>query len=283
MKTDLLIHDDTQRVLDRYLSNPAHALLLTGKMGSGKSMLALELATSVLRLPSALSAVTSPYVRRLAPLEGKISVEDIRLLGSFVSRIVPGRTGISRAIIIEDADTLTREAQNALLKLLEEPPENTVLLLTTSMPKKLLNTIHSRLQTVQVRLPERAQVRDFLVQKGHASSQVDVALLLSGGSIGGSLQLLAGGSIDTTILDRVKMVLSADVFTRLAIIDTELKDKQMATTFVEMLIRVASESLYRAASPDRWQRVLHAAYRAQQGLRAHANQKLVLTELMVSL
>lgn len=287
MNTGLLLHDDTRAALDTYIAAPAQAVLLQGVEGVGKSIVARELIAQLLdTLPEHLNQ--HAYTRIIEPDGGNISIAPIRELASFVALRVPGAAVIARAIIICDADTMTREAQNALLKLLEEPPERTVLLLTTSHPKHLLPTILSRLQKVAVRLPSAEVVKQHLVGQGHAVADVDRAWLLAGGSMARALTLLQPDSEGSTSeLDLVRSVLAADQFMRLTLIDSELKDKQRAREFVRTVSAVASSSMNRPTQEEktvlRWQKVLAASYTAEQALGRNANTKLVLTELMLNL
>lgn len=140
----------TQRQLDSYLARPAHGLLLVGKTGVGKSYLARWLTDQL-----AADAVV------IKPEEGKsiISIEQIRQLYTLT------RTGRPLVITIEGANTMGSEAQNAFLKLLEEPPENTRFILTSSSEHALLPTIRSRSQLIEVLPPSKD------VLKQHASMQ----------------------------------------------------------------------------------------------------------------
>lgn len=287
MNTGLLLHDDTRAALDTYIAAPAQAVLLQGVEGVGKYILARELAAQLLGIaPERLEQ--HAYAKIVEPDGTSINIAPVRELASFVALRVPGSAVVARVIIICDADTMTREAQNALLKLLEEPPERTVLLLTASHPKQLLPTILSRLQKVSVRLPAAEAVKQYLVGQGHAAADVDRAWLLCGGSMARALSLLQPDSEGSTSeLALVRSVLAADQFTRLTLIDSELKDKQRAREFVRTVSAVASSSMNRPAQEEkvvlRWQKVLSAAYTAEQALGKNANTKLVLTELMLNL
>lgn len=281
MKTDLLLHPETEKLLTTFLANPTHSLLLSGPKNNGKTLLAADIAAQLLGC-RVVALAYSGQVRRLTPQDGKISVESARSLAAFVRLKTPGKTEVSRVILIEDADTLTREAQNSLLKLLEEPPAHTVLILTSSAPRLLLPTIRSRVQHVIVRAPKSEKIAAYLAAKGYAESDIEKARLLGGGGVGATLQLLESGDQSFVLLDVVRQALSSDVFTRLGFIDAKLKDKETARSFVKLLSVVSLSAVHKGVNVERWQRVATAAYDAQKALHANANQKLVLTELMLS-
>lgn len=148
-----------------------HALLLTGPPGIGKACLAYRLARWLLagaapagleadppfavaeRDPAVplIAATAHPDLLAIArdgPGEGQgkaradIPVDRVRRIGAFL-RLTPGGSGW-RVVIVDGADTLNQSAANALLKVLEEPPPRTVLILTADRPGRLLPTIRSR-------------------------------------------------------------------------------------------------------------------------------------------
>jgi DNA polymerase-3 subunit delta' len=155
-------HDDIRaRLRDAAARNRlAHALLLTGPAGIGKSLVAFELAARLLceRTDTApcgectrctqVRAGTHPDLVRIGLVTGKkeISIEAVRQL----KRVMLMRAvGNARKVgVIDDADRLSIAAQNALLKLLEEPPRGTHLILVTPSVRALLPTIRSRCETV---------------------------------------------------------------------------------------------------------------------------------------
>ncbi len=142
-----------------------HAWLITGPEGVGKATLAYRFARRLLAgvRPGDTLALdpASPVFRRIAAgshadlltverewdekkarLRGEIVVDDTRAVSAFL-RLTPAEGGW-RVVVIDGAEFMNRNAANAVLKMLEEPPPRAVLLLTCAAPGRLLPTIRSR-------------------------------------------------------------------------------------------------------------------------------------------
>lgn len=132
----------------------------------------------------------NPYHRITVPKATFIKINSIREIKrqSAMSVFGEGR----KVYILSNADEMNAEASNSLLKTLEEPPPNTVLILTTSQRDRLLTTILSRCQLVQCDPLEEAEIREYLiryeaVEPGNAS----VIAKLANGSVTRALELLS--------------------------------------------------------------------------------------------
>lgn len=123
----------------------AHAYLITGTPGSGKEVIAAELASLVNGTPvkEIFSAKAREiFVARPESKSRRIVIAQIRALEHALQmRAANGRRKVA---IITDADRLQTEAANAFLKTLEEPPKDSLLLLLSSLPEALPETILSR-------------------------------------------------------------------------------------------------------------------------------------------
>lgn len=97
--------------------------------------------------------------------------------------------GRRRFVVLDPADAMNPQAQNALLKTLEEPPPETTLVLVAASPDSLLPTIRSRCLRVPFRPLPEASIEDRLVAEGHDADRARLAAALSGGSLGRALAL----------------------------------------------------------------------------------------------
>lgn len=171
----------------------AHGLLFHGVNGIGKKSFAIEFAHWLIceqpqvekacgecKSCQLIAADSHPDLLNLSPEEeGKaIKVDQVRELIQKVSLTSHGQG--YRVIIISPADALNVNASNSLLKTLEEPPKNTVLILISDKPSKLMATIRSRTQMIRFNLPSDEQSLHWL--NTQRIDNAELLLKLSGGA-----------------------------------------------------------------------------------------------------
>jgi len=190
----IINHPKTDKLLRNYLSKPAHALILVAPEGSGKYFTSKWLAISL-----ALNQIT------IEPeLEKNITIDQIRSLYDTT------KTGSKLVVIIKDAQKMGHEAQNALLKLLEEPPKNTLFILTTTNLSYLLPTIKSRSQIIQLLTPNSEEIKLHFEDKMNSELiHLDTLLLTNHGRIGLVDTLLNNPEL---LADHLKIVENAKNF-----------------------------------------------------------------------
>lgn len=154
-----------------------HALVLSAPSGSGKHRLAGALAEALLCQQGdgaacgkcqgchLAAAGTHPDLHVLMPEEGKrqVRIDQVRELVEFAARTA--QFGGYRVALIEPADAMNRNAQNALLKTLEEPGADTLLILVTNQPSLLLPTVRRRCQQVTLPVPSTEDALAWLSER----------------------------------------------------------------------------------------------------------------------
>jgi len=182
----------------------AHAYILEGPSYSGRHTAALQIASAVVcenrtastRLPCGECLACRKIAKGLSPdvyfinSDGKatISVDTIRSIKEEL--YVPPNDTVCKIYLIEDADKMTVQAQNALLLSLEEPPSFAMFLLLASDSEKLLPTIRSRAPVLRMQIFTAAQVLSYLKEQlcndvpKVSAEGLKSASLLSGGTIG---------------------------------------------------------------------------------------------------
>lgn len=165
-----------------------HALLLAGPDGTGKTEFALEYAKKILcekkqdhacgecHSCQVFEAETHPDYVHIAPAdEGKlIGVDIIRDL--IVKLGTTSQFGGKSVAVLQNAEQLNRNSANALLKTLEEPTPNTVLILVCSYPHRLLPTIRSRCRKIDFPTPDKAVAIRYLEQQSVTESELYLQL-----------------------------------------------------------------------------------------------------------
>ena len=232
---DLVGHAAAEAVLKQLVDGGRlpHALLLSGPRGIGKATLAFRLARYVLwrggegagldmfgapaetGLPGLALSSESGVFRRVAAgghadlltverafdprrkrLRSEIVVADVREIGAFLH--LTAAEGGWRVVIVDGADAMNRNAGNALLKILEEPPRRTLLVLVAHSPGKLLPTIRSRCRQMKLAPLADVELRGLLGRYCPALDEEAAARVadLAEGSIGRALELTGSGGVE---------------------------------------------------------------------------------------
>jgi len=223
-ETDVLHGQDQamQDFLTAYTSGRLHSgWLITGPRGIGKATLAWKIATFLLAEAPAgdslfgdpmpptslivdadhpdarlvqsgahprLYVVRRPYDEKTAKLKTEITVDTVRGLKGFFQ--MSAADGGRRVVIVDCADEMNRNAANAILKELEEPPENTTLLLIAHQPSRLLPTIRSRCRELRLSTLAPDDLQAVLASTGHDTDASEALASLSSGSAGDAIRLL---------------------------------------------------------------------------------------------
>ncbi|MBX3707488.1 MAG: hypothetical protein KF911_12745 [Pseudomonadales bacterium] len=142
-----------------------HALLVSGPAGWGEAAFANWLALHLLGLDEALAAegLAHPDLRWIVPDGSLIKVDAVRELAEFAQGTA--QNGPRKVAVLIDAHAMNRNAANALLKTLEEPPAGTHLILVSCRPGRLLPTLRSRCQQITL-TADRSAARGWLAGLG---------------------------------------------------------------------------------------------------------------------
>lgn len=234
--TRLFGHEAAEDFLARsYRSGKGHhAILIEGPEGVGKATLAFRFANHVLAHPRPADApekmsdpdtaspafrqivagashnllhITRPFDAKSGKFRTAITVDEVRRAGKFFGQTSGGESW--RIVIVDPADDMNRSAANAILKMLEEPPRQSLFLVLSHAPGRLLPTIRSRCMPLVLRPLHDADLRQALQNLGLAVAPTLEAKLMaaSGGSVSQAIKLVNYGGLD--ILEAFEGVLRA--------------------------------------------------------------------------
>jgi DNA polymerase III subunit delta' len=249
---DLIGHESAEAALLQafWKKRLHHAWLITGQRGIGKATLAFRFARFLLAngnrerngptfclpdenlAPDLTVDPEHPTFRRIASgghadlvavgrrvnektgrLRSEILVEDVRSVGSLLAH-TPAEDGW-RVVVIDAAEDMSRSSANAVLKVLEEPPTRSILLLVSHAPGKVLPTIRSRCRHLALQPLSRDTVMTLLHRYRPALSAVEADDLarLCGGSIGLALSLGEhdGLALHKVMLDLMRKLPALDI------------------------------------------------------------------------
>lgn len=206
------------------LGNIAHAYLFAGSRGTGKTSVARILARELETEPEDLYEIDGASNR---------GIDEIRALREAVSTL-PFRSP-RKVYIIDEVHMLTKEAFNALLKILEEPPSHVVFILATTELERVPETIISRCQTFAFQKPSQPAIQDLLQ---HIAKSEKFKLETEAGEL---IALLGDGSFrDATGLLQQAMSASSD--RKITLAEAELVTGAPSAVLVRLLAQAILEN-----------------------------------------
>lgn len=266
----LRLHETTKQFVESYGKTLPHALLLVGPSGVGLGTLAAHLAEQSGRLlttvaPEAKTSTSVPV----------ISVERIRELYTQTRAKLDG----PHFVIIDDADAMNHVAQNALLKLLEEPNESIHFILTSHVADKLLPTIRSRAQIINIPTINEVESKRLLTSLG-VNDEMDIRRLLYVASgLPAELTRLASDNKSfrelSELVAKAREFVEGNTYQRIIVIQTLKDDRAGALKLIDMILLLLRRTL--AMSPNtNTVRLIAALVSASEVIKANANIRLQL-------
>ncbi len=270
---ETLLHPSVELKINAMRKELPHALLLSGTKGVGLYATAQYIATNNQTKNSA--TVVKPDEK------GTISIDTIRNL----YKQTRTKQQQQQIIIIDDADAMGHEAQNAFLKLLEEPSSSTSFILTTHAPSKLLPTIHSRVQRVTIQPITKKQTEDFLTELeiNDQKTRLQVQFIASG--LPAEIARLHEDEqyfqqqAETT--RNARELLGGNIYQKLLLVQRYSTDRQKTIELLEHAIHIIEFSLSQKTSSALASQ-LDSLLKTEKSIRENANAKIQLLKLVIS-
>ena len=200
MFKNILGNERNKNILEKAieLNKISHSYIFWGTEGIGKKLIAKQFAKRILCLQNhdydckcksciEFDSNNNPDFQLIESTDGKIKIEQIRAMQRKIAEkpIISSR----KVYIIENSDTMTKEAQNCLLKTLEEPPEYITIILICSNEDNLLSTIKSRCTRMHFEPLKENEIKQYL-KKVIPEQQISENIInLAQGSIGKAIKL----------------------------------------------------------------------------------------------
>ena len=254
-----------------------HAFLLLGPQGLGQEALQQAVAQRWL----ASSMADNPDIVLVEALEGKrdIGVDQIRALTSWAQQTAHGSSG--RVVMIRQLERLNSAAANSLLKTLEEPPSGVRFLLTASRAGKLLPTLLSRCQRLNLPVPSSELAIEWLLAHVASVSEADCRLALqlhTGAPLAAQAWLVSGGLTEWKEWQNMWQASVQQRIASLSLIEYARKDAQR---FCRLLGAQAYVDGQRYEQLLPWQ-LLRLVWQVEKALAQNLSKELLLDNLLQS-
>lgn len=256
--------------LERLGENPPQALIVSGLNG-------IDLTRAAMIVSGSNPVIIS---RNDSKTQNNITVEQIRTV---YDQAKTTRSD-SHTFIIEDADTMSRGAQAAFLKLLEEPNRSIHFILTTHHVERLTDTIKSRAQTHLIQPMTHIESKEYILSRGVTDERTVSQLLFIAEGLPDELDKLID---DSQYFENMKHLvtnardyLQVNSYEKLLLLDSYKDDRQQYLYFIEMIIKLAKNSLSKSPHPQtitQLERLLELEnhIRMQGNIRLHSARHVV--------
>ncbi len=273
----------------------SHSVLLCGEQGTGTGYAARCLAADYLypNDPTAAAQVMRGGAPACIEVEGEgasgeIKIDTIRKVRSEIFHTA--LTAEKRVVIIYQAQNFNLASANALLKVLEEPPEGVLFVLTASSAAAVLATIRSRCIAFSFAPVSVQQCTAYLEQNRKGCRNAAFLAQIFGGKIGTALACvddpLRKAALDDA-LRMAQMCAAGDAYSVLVLLSQKEKDKPAAKLLLEDLQCICAAVLRGGTelplTPQRAAGILPLLQTAQRSLSANGNAKLVFADLAAHL
>lgn len=241
-----------------------HAIIIEGQAGSGKKTLAKEIAKGILCTGNPVPCGVCPHCVKL---EKNIHPDYLTFEGeggarSFhVSKVrdireeayVSPNEGKGKIFLLVNGQDMSVQAQNALLKIIEEPPKGVYFILTCENKNQLLPTIQSRGVILTTDVLTQAEVKDIIKNKavGYSDKEYQTAAEMSGGSVGVALAYLGDedqGEIEKSANEFWQLIKSGDETQASALLTKYQRDKEGFSALLQALRNTVLEKVSTGAT-----------------------------------
>ena len=265
----------------------SHSYMFLGQEGIGKQLIAKELAKAILCTENGeycgkckscveLASDNNPDFIYIAPEqeETKIKIDQIRNMQLKVSEkpIISS----NKVYIIDNADTMTTEAQNCLLKTLEEPPEYVTIILIGTNEESFLTTIRSRCTKIHFDKISNEKIKEYLIKNDLSDLSEDL-LELADGSIKKAIQISQNQDGYYSIEKIMNNIYKCDIIEILNLAEELYKSKDTIHSILEDINIIA---LKKSRKDNRFAGCIKVIEETKTRLKANSNYDMCIDNLL---
>ena len=271
------------------LNKTSHSYIFWGTEGIGKKLIAKEFAKRILCIENRenncackscieFDSNNNPDFKLIEPDEGKIKIEQIREM----QRKVAEKPIISnkKVYIINDSDTMTTEAQNCLLKTLEEPPEYITIILICSNEDNLLSTIKSRCTRMHFESIDDEKIKKYIKQNYQEQEISEHIIELAQGSIGKAIKLNEHKSIYGNIEKILLSMQNKDLIDIVQMSEEIYKSKEEISSILEymnvLLLKLSKQNI-------KYIKCIEIIEETKKRLKANSNYDMCIDNLLFNM
>ena len=275
----LILNSKSRQQIENYLSRPTHALLLTGKNGIGLDSTAKAIAK---QLADNQVIIIQPRLHDKQKTLS-ININDIHALID----LTRSRRKDKLAIVIENIESMTNDAPQAFLKLLEEPTVNIFYILSSHSVARLPQTILSRVQNIEL-LPVPESDLDVLFENSVmrlAKDRRTRILFLAAGLPAETLRLIQDEQYyreRVSLFEQAKLFVQGKEYDRLKL-TSEIKDRKTAVDLLYSISRIVAMTAPKSKSPLATAQQLQILGQAIDNLNQNGNVRAQLVSIALNL
>ena len=276
-----IINKITKKWIEAYTNKPYVTCIIEHNGDLVGSRHVIELITTKLEIPK--SNVYYPIDTE----NTSIKIEHVRAIRKTLSLKTSTLSAVTRLVVIQQADTLTSDAQNALLKLLEELPHNTAVLLLADNRNNLLSTIVSRSFIIPLLPIELTEALKYAHKFDISNNEAMKYYVMSDGNFTNFDKMLREKSLETTeLIQKAKEYFHAPVIRRMQLNESIVSSKEVLLPFIQNLELIAKSGMHYAKNikdTTQWKNNLKIIIESKTQLHANVSAKLILLKLSVKL
>ena len=292
MFEDIIGNQKTKEILKKAIlsSRASHSYMFLGIEGIGKKLISQEFAKAILCMDSSktetasycdkckscieFSSNNNPDFIYIEPEETKIKIDQIRNMQIKVAE--KPIISQNKVYIINDADTMTNEAQNCLLKTLEEPPEYVTIILIGKNEENFLTTIKSRCTKIYFDKISNEDLKNYLIKNNISDISEDL-LEIADGSIKKALEISENKESYYSIENIMNNIEKCDIIEILNLAVELYKSKETIYSILENINVIA---LKKSRTNPKFARCIKVVEETKKRLKANSNYDMCIDNLL---